>query len=756
MYDDIVPWMPYAFNVSYLVIEEGITEIGDDAFFSNDKIEKVSLPSTLEKIGNCAFLDCICLNKLTLPENLKEIGANAFQRTGLEIVDIPETVTKLNDAAFSEMRNLVTVNLPDTLTYIGEECFSECPKLINITIPDSVSFIGKGILDGCLEWFHHQTSDFAILGDGFLYKYLGESANIQIPESVKHICANAFTEQVEEEIYSWYSDSYSYLRHVPRQDIEMIVIPDTVEELPTGCFQSLSGLQQVILPETLRTIPAHAFAYCTALDHVLLPDSLETIEHNAFSNCDVLSDILIPETVTFVGRDAFKGTEFLKKFGEYAIVGDGLLVAYRGKDSVLHLPEGIKAICSEAINAENITEITFPSTLRRVLDNGVRSRSLVKVNMNEGLEEIGYYGIVFSDACKSYRLPDSVKLLEEDSIRANNLKVIYGSEESKAKEYASKRGVDFKTEEIQKTGPDMTLNLKKDVWCFGNNGENFDNEYYLTDRDREMVEGFINPRAKAFPDKWSGDCFGLALTVILAKNGMLPANAFQRGAKNLHDLKPSKNVQSLINYYHCVQYSDVYIRANLTESKAQRFYRMIQTAERISEGESPFLLSFQTAEFAHAVVGYGVEHGSWEYGGRKYDSRILIWDPNFSGYLAEDACLYYDKISFSYCIPHYDIYVDRLQGSIGILQVVNDLSILNANPYPYDDSAVPKYEQGDVNGDGQVTVADAVMLARIAAEDTTLKCDDRMTERADVDKSGGVTIIDCTLLLKMLAQTKTE
>ncbi|MBR5370792.1 MAG: leucine-rich repeat protein, partial [Oscillospiraceae bacterium] len=753
-FDNVVYWSSYDFNVTNVVFDDRITEISPYAFYCNDKIEHIEFPAMLEKIGEGAFQDCINLLEQQFPKELKEIGKKAFYNTRMPKVVLPASVIKLDESAFAANSRLYTVEMTDYLEYIGKACFKDCTSLVDIKVPDTVKYVGSNVFDGCVAWFRNQRDDFSILGDGFLYKYLGTGVNVRIPDTVKHICNDAFTEQSEESTFSYYYDSEIYLVHEVRRDIEMIIVPDSVKDIPAGCFQDLSGLQTVVLPDTLTEIPPHAFSYCENLDHLVLPDTVKTIGLGAFASCSSLSDILIPDSVENVARDAFKGTPFLQGLGEYAVIGDGLLVSYQGKDSILTVPEGIKVICSDAILMDNVTEITFPSTLRKILDSGVRSRSLVKVNMNEGLEEIGNYGIVFSDACRSFRLPDSVTKLEEDSIRASCLRVIYGSEKSVAKEYAALRGVRYETEEQIQSGPDMTLDLKTDVWSFGNNGEYFDDEYYLTERDRDLVEGFINPRAKAFPDSWSGDCFGLALTVVLAKNGQLPAAAFQEGAKNLHDLVPDKAVQSLINYYHCVQYTDKYIRANVSESKAQRFYRMVQAAESITKGSSPFLISFQTAEYAHAVVGYGVEHGSWQFNGKKYDSRILIWDPNFPGYLAEDVCLYYDKISFSYCIPHYDIYVERLQGSIGILQVLNDLSVLNAYPYPYELPDQPVYDPGDVNGDGLVTVADAVMLARIAAEDTTLKCSQEMVERADLDNSSTVTLEDCTILLKMLANIK--
>lgn len=180
---------------------------------------------------------------------------------------------------------------------------------------------------------------------------------------------------------------------------------------------------------------------------------------------------------------------------------------------------------------------------------------------------------------------------------------------------------------------------------------------------------------------------------------------------------------------------------------------MLQIAKEIPNGASPFLLVYTTASGTHGVVGYGQEEGTWIFDGKTYDGRILIWDSNFHTALREDACLYYDSQTFDYCIPYYGVHVtDGASDNVGGIQLVcNDISVLNAYPYPF----FVEYEEGDLNCDGQITVADAILLSRLVTEDLT---EDVMTiptasvASSDFDSDGLLTVNDVSLLLQKMQQ----
>ena len=142
---DDAPWEDVKEEITSVVIESGVTSIGDCAFYVCSGLESVSLPSTLTSIGDCAFQCCFNLTDIEIPEGVTTIGDCAFmQCSSLESIVIPEGVTYLGSEAFGFCFNLVYVSLPSTLEHIESSTFNLCYSIENIEIPEGVTSIGWG------------------------------------------------------------------------------------------------------------------------------------------------------------------------------------------------------------------------------------------------------------------------------------------------------------------------------------------------------------------------------------------------------------------------------------------------------------------------------------------------------------------------------------------------------------------------------------------------------------------------------------
>ncbi|MCD7828670.1 MAG: leucine-rich repeat protein, partial [Clostridiales bacterium] len=101
-------------HATSVVIGEGITSIGNNAFRSLTKITSVSIPSTVTSIGTSAFQGCSALTTVNLPDGLTTIGANAFNGTKFASVDMPYSVTSIGSNAFANISSLkITCNYGD-------------------------------------------------------------------------------------------------------------------------------------------------------------------------------------------------------------------------------------------------------------------------------------------------------------------------------------------------------------------------------------------------------------------------------------------------------------------------------------------------------------------------------------------------------------------------------------------------------------------------------------------------------------------
>ena len=196
-------------NVKKVVIEDGVTSIGNKAFDSCSSLTSITIPNSVTNIGAAAFDSCGSLTSITIPGSVTSIGTVAFYNcSGLTSVTIPDSVTNIGAAAFDSCGSLTSIVIPNSVTSIESYAFSACSSLTSITIPDSVTSIGNNAFDSC-----------------------SSLTSITIPDSVTSIGNNAF-------------DSCSSLTS--------ITIPDGVASIESYAFYNCSGLTSITIPSLIQ------------------------------------------------------------------------------------------------------------------------------------------------------------------------------------------------------------------------------------------------------------------------------------------------------------------------------------------------------------------------------------------------------------------------------------------------------------------------------------------------------------------------
>ena len=108
-------------NVKKVVIEDGVTSIGNQAFPFCKKLASVTIPDSVTSIENYAFYECSSLTDIVIPNSVTSIGNSVFERCS----------------------NLSNITLSNNITSIGSGAFTDCSSLPSITIPDRVTSIGS-------------------------------------------------------------------------------------------------------------------------------------------------------------------------------------------------------------------------------------------------------------------------------------------------------------------------------------------------------------------------------------------------------------------------------------------------------------------------------------------------------------------------------------------------------------------------------------------------------------------------------------
>ena len=135
-----------------VIINDGVTSIGNYAFLEFHDLKSISIPDTVTSIGDRALSFCYRLKSIDIPNSVVSIGEGALSYcAGFESITIPSSVTEIKDYTFSYSKNLKTVILPDTITSIGLLAFGGCDRLESVNIPDSVISIGSHAFSDCIS-----------------------------------------------------------------------------------------------------------------------------------------------------------------------------------------------------------------------------------------------------------------------------------------------------------------------------------------------------------------------------------------------------------------------------------------------------------------------------------------------------------------------------------------------------------------------------------------------------------------------------
>ena len=122
-------------------LAEGITSIGDGAFTGCYDLEKINIPNSVTSIGYDAFDSCWTLPSLELPSGLSKLESSAVSFTAIKELTVPHGVKVVDSYLVAYNDNLTTVTLEEGVEEIWHRAFWGCEKLNNITIPRSVKKI---------------------------------------------------------------------------------------------------------------------------------------------------------------------------------------------------------------------------------------------------------------------------------------------------------------------------------------------------------------------------------------------------------------------------------------------------------------------------------------------------------------------------------------------------------------------------------------------------------------------------------------
>ena len=358
--------------IKSVVIEDGVTSIGNSAFWSCGGLISVTIPDSVTSIGNFAFSGCVGLTNITIPNSVTCIGMKAFGGcSGLTSITIPNSVTSIDEGAFEfcssltsillpdgitsigvgafgNCESLTDITIPDGVTSIGDWAFEECSNLTSITIPSSVTNIGIRAFDGCSNLTSITIPDgVTSIGDWAFY-HCNSLTNITIPGSVTNIGHSTF---------------------FGCKNLTSITILDGVTSIGMSVFSSCESLTDIIIPNSVTSIEEDAFSNCKSLTSITIPNSVTSIENFVFLGCSSLTDVTIPDSVTSIGTWAFKDCSSLTSItipNSVTSIGEAIFDNCNDLTDIYYLDTKMKwkkiSISEDAISPDVTIHFVEPAT----------------------------------------------------------------------------------------------------------------------------------------------------------------------------------------------------------------------------------------------------------------------------------------------------------------------------------------------------------------------------------------------------------
>jgi len=352
-----IPWSNQSDLIHKTIIHEGVSSIGTYAFFYCTSLSSITIPDSVSSIAVSAFLGTPWLEEQRKKSPLVVVNNILVDaRTSEGNVIIPDSVSLIEDSAFSNCTSLSSITIPNSVSSIGDYAFYGCTSLASITIPDSVSSIGGSAFNET-PWLKEQRKKSPLVViNNILIDAQTCKGNITIPNSVSLIGNDAFYDcdsllsvNIPDSVFS-IGDSAFY----DCDSLSSITIPESVSSIGDHTFFDCTSLTSVTIPESVSSIGSTAFNRCTSLTSITIPDSVSSIGDGAFSQCASLTSITIPDSVSSIGDHTFYGCtslasitipENISSIGDYAFECCDILknIYYAGTEeqwSKIHIGKG--------------------------------------------------------------------------------------------------------------------------------------------------------------------------------------------------------------------------------------------------------------------------------------------------------------------------------------------------------------------------------------------------------------------------------
>lgn len=341
------------------IVDEATDVVSGDTGDVTYIYDSASSTLTISGFGNMADYDsvsstpwysyCAVIEKIVISSGVKYIGKYSFANMPLvKSIEMPDTLLSIGHYAFWSDAAITNITIPNSVEKIGYKAFGNCTLLEEINIP--------------LNW----TECISLSETAQSTDYCG---------SIFYGCLN----------------------------LEKIVIPNGMTEIPSYGFSNCDYLVSVVLPDSVSVIKNQAFYGCSRLKNIIIPEGVTDIQKSAFCKCSELTDINFPDGIKSIGAFAFYEC---KKLINADMCDSIEKIGYRAFYNCTSL--------TLATIPLNWSECPSSSTDGKISTSYCGSifqecRQLTEITVPLGMEEIPSFGFSGSNYLVTINLPDTLK-----------------------------------------------------------------------------------------------------------------------------------------------------------------------------------------------------------------------------------------------------------------------------------------------------------------------------------------------------------
>lgn len=432
-----------------------VTDIDEYAFWGNDSLKQISLSSNLREIPSYAFSNCRRLTEISIPYSVKSIDSKAFENCiSLQKTEIPASVSYIHATAFDGCPKLEIKADSGTTAHT----FYENWKVVNQTNVDTETGNDNTVVDSegnvyivgsdgklvkvekdkessntYTDAMHDpsnvdyipENDPLADAEDGVLGKTMivGQNA-VVIMDSQMPVVSGIENREVSPEEEKEAENENDFVDNTKGDALPKYAIVN--KNITDYAYYGDTALTSYTVPANITKIGNFSFAR-SGLESIHIPKGVTQIGYAAFYHCDNLKEISIPNTVTWIEPSAFAYTGWLNSWAgnadanDFLIVGDGVLLSYKGNSRYVEIPSGVETIApacfmgheeiegvkipdsvtvigEEAfMNCSSLQNVHGAENVKKIQDRAFKNTDIREITIGEYVEKIGIGAFQCSD-----------------------------------------------------------------------------------------------------------------------------------------------------------------------------------------------------------------------------------------------------------------------------------------------------------------------------------------------------------------------